>query len=112
MSFDGLLNKLCTIQVKTETEDPNSGQRLSSWAPLVSIKCRLDIMTGGKVTAPEAIYSKASHILFIRKPAGINIDNDNYRIVIDGKNYEIILVVDLFSAALQNHQELLIKLTE
>lgn len=113
MSFDSLLNRRCTIEVKTSTQNADSGQMIESWGVLLSaIKCRLDIKSGGKIVGAESVYEKASHILFMRKPASVVLTTEDYRIDIDGDKYEIILVNELYSNKPFSHYELLLDKTE
>ena len=47
MSFNGLLNKLCTIQKLTEIQSNLSGQINKTWVDVaVGVKCRLDEAKG------------------------------------------------------------------
>ena len=113
MSFDGLLNRRCDIEVKTQAQDADSGQMIESWGMLLSaVNCRLEVKSGGKVVGPEAIYEKASHLLFMRKPAGINLTTKDHRIDIGGTKYAIILVVDVWGSVPISHLELLLTKTE
>lgn len=113
MSFDGLLNRLCTIEKATITQDADSGQMIESWGMLLSaVNCRLEVKSGGKVVGPEAIYEKASHLLFMRKPAGINLTTKDHRIDVDGDKYAIILIIDVWGSVPISHLELLLTKTE
>ena len=94
MSFNGLLNKTCNFQKKTLTENA-SGQEVESWTTIfTNIKCRLDTAHGGKTSISQLEYEKVTHVLFIRIISGFNLTTGDYRVVIDNKNYEIILIAD------------------
>ena len=112
MSFDGLLNRICNIEKAVIIQDADSGQMENSWGvELVGVRCRLDVKSGGKIIGPEAVYEKASHILFMRKPAGINLNTREYRIDIGGDKYSIILVMDIYKDKNISHLELLLTKT-
>jgi len=107
MSFDGLLNRRCNIEVATRVQDADSGQMIDSWGVLLpGVACRLDVKSGGKVVGPEAIYEKVSHILFMRRPLGIDLDTKTHRIDIDGDKYSILLVSDVYGQKNISHLEL------
>jgi len=94
MSFNGLLNSICSIQIKTKTQD-TAGQMVETWATVYSnIKCRLDTASGGVKSIPQIIYEKATHILFMNIIKGFSFDTGKYRVVIGNKNYEVILVAN------------------
>ena len=112
MSFDELLNRRCTIEETTKTQDADSGQMIDSWASILAgVKCRLDVKGGGKIIGPEAIYEKATHLLFMRRPFGINLDTRNHRIDIDGDKYLILLVSDIYGSKEISHLEILLERT-
>ncbi len=97
MSFAGLFNTTCTIQVKTKTQDTTSRQMVETWATYTyqsgaqtAVKCRLDQATGGLVKSPDNKYVNATHILFMAYRT--DIDEHNYRFVIGGNNYKILSV--------------------
>jgi len=113
VSFDGLLNQRCNIEVKTQAQDADSGQMIESWGVLLpAVNCRIEVKSGGKVVGPEGIYEKASHIVFLRKPAGINLTTKDHRVDINGVKYEIILVVNVWGRGPISHLELLLTKTE
>lgn len=112
MSFDDLLNRRCTIEKTTKTQDADSGQMIDSWAIILSgVKCRLDVKSGGKVIGAEAIYEKATHILFMRQPFGIELNTKDYRIDIDGDKYMVMLVSDIYGSKNISHLEILLEKT-
>ncbi len=114
MSFDGLLNRLCTFQLNTTTQD--AGQQLvDNWtnvALLTNLKCRLEPIGGGLVSTPTKVYESATHTLFLRKPATPTITAKNHRVVIEGNNYEILLVPEAYGSKLISHLELVLELAE
>ena len=113
MSFVGLLNKTCTFQLNTPTQD--AGQQLvDSWAnvgALTNLKCRLDAISGGLVSTPTKVYESATHTLFIRKKT-TTINKKNHRCVIEGNNYEILAVQEIYASKLISHLELVLELAE
>ena len=110
MSFDALLNKTCTLQTNTPTQD-SAGQRIESWADtLPGIACRIDPKGGGKVSVPDAVYEASTHVLFLRKPAAPTIITKDHRIVIGTDNYEIILVSELYADVSISHLEIWLRL--
>lgn len=113
MSFDGLLNRICNVEKATITQDADSGQMIETWGILLSaVNCRIEVKSGGKVVGPEGIYEKASHIVFMRKPAGITLTTKDHRIDIGGVKYEIILVINVWGSKPISHLELLLTKTE
>jgi len=110
MSFESLLNRRCNIEVATRTQDADSGQMLDTWGVLLpGVACRLNIKSGGKIVGPEAIYEKVSHILFMRRPFGIDLNTKSHRIDIDGEKYSILLVNDVYGQRNISHLELYLK---
>jgi len=107
MSLDSLLNKTCTIQAITRTQD-SSGQKIATWADTlaVDIACRIDPKGGGKTSVPEAVFEASTHVLFIRKPDDPTITTEDHRVVLGGNNYEIILVAELYATKDISHLEL------
>ena len=94
MSFDSLLNKSCSIQVKTETQD-GAGQMQESWTnAYTNVNCRLDTAGGAKTSIPQLIYEKATHILFMRVISGFKFSSKDNRVTIGSTDYEILLVSD------------------
>ncbi len=114
MSFDGLLNKSCTFQLNTPTQDA-SKQLIDSWANvalLTDLPCRLDAIGGGLISTPTKVYESATHNLFLRKPATPTITIKNHRVVIEGNTYEILSVQELYADKLISHLELVLELAE
>ncbi len=114
MSFDGLLNRLCTFQLNTPAQDGTSGQLIDSWANVVALtnlKCRLDAISGGLVSTPTKVYESATHTLFLRKETTA-ITIKNHRCVIEGNNYEILAVQEIYASKLISHLELVLELAE
>lgn len=113
MSFDGLLNRSCTFQLNTPTQD-GAQQLIASWADVVALtdlSCRLDPVGGGLVGTPTKVYESATHTLFLRKPATA-ITIKNHRVVIDGDTYEILAIQELYASKLISHLELVLELAE
>ncbi len=114
MSFDGLLNKLCTFQLNTPIQD--AGQQLvPGWANVVlltDLPCRLEPIGGGLVSTPTKVYESATHTLFLRKPATPTITAKNHRVVIEGNYYEILLVPEVYGDKLISHLELVLELAK
>jgi len=107
MSFESLLNRRCNIEVATRVQDTDSGQMIDSWGVLLAgVACRLDVKSGGKVVGPDAIYEKVSHILFMRRPFGIDLDTKTHRIDVDGGKYSILLVNNVYGQSNISHLEL------
>lgn len=109
MSFNSLLDRLCTIEAQVSTQDI-SGQQIKAWSTLASnIKCRLDPVGGGLQTKVDVIYESATHELFMRKQSSITLTTKEHRIIIDGDSYTILLVSDLHNSLTTNHLEILLE---
>jgi len=109
MSYTGLLNKFCSIQELTKTQDSETGQMIDSWAVKYNnVKCRLDQPTGTEIAAQGSILSQATHVLFI----GINytLTAGENRIVFDGKNYNILLIKN--ASGHDHHLEILLRILQ
>ena len=92
MSFNSLLRHTCTIQVRTVTYNSDTGQQVESWADSVTgVKCRLDQAKGSEYRQPTAIYSKATHVLFM---ATRTLSPKNNLVIIDSNTYNILDVSD------------------
>lgn len=103
MSFDSLLNTTCTIEVKTKTQDTTSGEMVDSWVNhATSVKCRLDQAKGGEIRKADDVFVKTTHMLFLEYRT--DLDENNYRIVIGSRTYNILLVRDAGGEA--RHTEL------
>ncbi len=109
MSFDSLLNRTCTVQTNTPSQD-SSGQWIASWAnTLTGVACRLDPIGGGLQRTPTEIYESATHTLFMRKPSTPTLSTETHRVVIDSENYIILLVQELYASKLIAHLELVLE---
>ena len=106
MSFLGLLNSTCTIQLLTETQSA-TGKILQSWANSVTgVKCRLDTARGEEVMTATGKVRKATHTLFISHACGV-LSEKNNRIVCGGITFDILLVAD--AGGHSHHYELLLE---
>ncbi len=113
MSFVGLLNKTCTFQLNTPTQN-SAGQWKASWANvalLTNLRCRIEPIGGGLVSTPSKVYETATHTLFLEKPATPTINTKDHRVVIDGEAYIILLVPELFASSLIHHLEIVLEKT-
>lgn len=109
MSFDGLLNNTCNIEVATRTQDAG-GQMAKSWANLsTGIKCRLSGSGGGESRNEAFAYYKATHMLFIREIAGVTLNTSSHRVDVGGTKYKILHINIVDSMALTNHIELMLE---
>lgn len=105
MSFQGLLNTTCTIQTKTVTNNATSNQAIESWASTYTlVKCRLDQNTGRVNYTQNAIYSKATHIMFMEYRT---LSEKTHRIVCGGNNYTILAVIN--AGGVNRHLEVLLE---
>ena len=112
MSFNSLLDRLCTIESNTKAQD-TSGQKIPTWSTAASdVACRLDPIGGGLKRLPTAVYEKATHELFMHVQSGITITTKTYRIVISSNNYKILLVPDLHGFSGTHHLELILELEQ
>jgi len=107
MSYKGLLNTTCTIQVSTETQDTTTNQMIDSWATFASsVKCRLDQASGGKQVSSDDILSKKTHTLFVEYRTDLNWKN--HRVVIGSYTYDILLILN--AGGHGHHTELALEL--
>lgn len=112
MSFDGLLNQRCNIEKNTPTQD-TSGQEVESWGIIASqVKCRFEPKGGGRVVGPQAIYEKASHVLYMRARSGLTLKTDIHRIDVAGEKYTILSVSVIPGKSYTSHFELLLEKVE
>jgi len=112
MSFDGLLNQRCNIEKNMPTQDA-SGQEVESWGIVASaVKCRFEPKGGGRVVGPQAIYEKASHVLYMRARIGLYISTANHRIDVAGEKYTILSVSVIPGKSYTSHLELLLEKVE
>lgn len=113
MSFDSLLNKVCTIEINTPTQD-EAGQMIESWSTIASgLPCRLDPTEGGVEETPRAVYEVATHILFMRVPVTpANFNTEEHRIDVDGDKFTIILISKVYGMSELDHLELYLEKVE
>lgn len=105
--FNTKSNNTCDIQSLTKTYKATSGQLIRSWAnAYASERCRLDMAGAGEIRIPKDIYDKATHTLYLRYISGITVLG--HRIVVGGKNYNILRVSD--AGGMQHHLELILEL--
>jgi len=105
MSFESLLIHTCTIQALTETFNATSKQPVHTWADSVlSVKCRLDQARGMEYRTPAAIYSKATHILYLKNRT---LNAKTNRIVIDSNTYNILSVEQ--ASGMDHHLEVVLE---
>lgn len=110
MSFISLLNKTCTIQTNTPSQD-SSGQKVESWANTTTgVACRIEPIGGGLQRKPTEVFEAATHTLFLIKPSTPTIITKDHRIVISSDNYKILLVQELYADVLIDHLEIILEL--
>ena len=110
MSFDSLLDRVCTIQENTVSQD-TAMQKIKTWSNVAtSVKCRLDPVGGGLITVPTVVYASATHELFMRVQSGLTLTIKQHRIVIGSDTYTILLVPELHEYSDVNHLEVLLEL--
>ena len=91
MSYLGLLNTTCTIQVATKVVDSTTGEMTKTWATHASsVACRLDQASGSERRLVNNVYVQATHILFIAYRT--DLDEHDYRIIVGSDTYNILLV--------------------
>jgi len=88
MSFEKLLNKLCTVQVKTETQG-STGSVSESWTnTYTNVMCRYNRVIQGKGSVVSGAYQVTlEDYTFYFKPDQV-ISKAN-RIVVDGLTFEV-----------------------
>jgi len=107
MSFSGLLNTTCTIELNTPAQD-GSGQEIASWATAASsVPCRVDALTGGVTDTSDSIFDLATHRIFLENPSGVTITTQNHRIDISSVKYRILLVSSMIDFSGEHHLQLL-----
>lgn len=112
MSFDGLLNQRCNIEKNTPTQEA-SGQEVDSWGTVaLAVKCRFEPKGGGRVVGTQAVYEKASHILYMRARSGLRITTKDHRIDVAGEKYAILSVSVIPGKSYTSHLEILLEKVE
>jgi len=107
MSFDGLLNTTCTIELNTPSPDA-SGQMIASWATAASsVPCRVDALSGGVNDTPSATFNLATHRIFLNNPTGVTLSTLTHRIDVSSVKYRILLVSTFNDFGNEHHLELL-----
>ena len=110
MSIDSFFKDTCTFQLNVPAQS-TSGQWIESWgdvALLTGLKCRIEPIGGGLIGTPTKVYEDATHTLFMRKPSAPTITTENYRVVISGNAYTILLIQDLSDDKEVHHLELVL----
>ena len=107
MSFAKLLNKLCTIQTKTESQN-DTGSVTTSWADTyVSIPVRYNRASGkGGVNNGSLQVTLEDYTFYFKPDVTISIAD---RIVVDGKTFE---VEHVYMVSNNHHLEVMGKLRD
>jgi len=93
MTFQGLLNTKCNIEVLTKTQNATTRQFVETWAIKYSnIKCRIDGAEGQEFLGQNKEINKATHILFIDNNHKIEMYKN--RIKVGSITYNILQVTD------------------
>ena len=93
MSFSGLLNKKCTIEVLTKTQNATTRQVVETWGVAYSnVKCRLDGAEGKEFLGANKQINVATHILFIDNKYKLSIYKN--RVKVEGITYNILQLTD------------------
>jgi len=89
MSLDKLLNKLCTIQTKTETQNATGSVTLSWADTYVSVPVRYNRISQGQGRVLSGSYQVTlqDYVFYFRNDAIISEGN---RIVVDGRTFEVL----------------------
>lgn len=86
MSFESLLNKLCTISTKTETQNA-TGSVTSSWAStFTNVPVRYNRSKTGTVNSGVYQVTLEDYTFYFLPDVTISIAD---RIVVDGKTFEV-----------------------
>jgi len=86
MSFDKLLNKLCSIQSKVEVQNETGSVDLS-WSDIyVNIPCRYNRTKIGTVIAGSYQVTIQDYTFYFKKEIVLS---EGYRITLEGKVFEI-----------------------
>jgi len=92
MTFQGLLNTKCNIEITTKSQDA-SKQMIDAWSvQYANVKCRIDGATGEVFLGENKQVNYATHILFIEKK--YNIDMHKNRIKMGSNIYNILQITD------------------
>jgi SPP1 family predicted phage head-tail adaptor len=93
MSFAGLLNKKCTIEVLTKTQNATTRQVVEIWGVAYSnVKCRLDGAESREFLGANKDVTLATHILFIENKYKLSMYKN--RVKVDGIIYNILQITD------------------
>ncbi len=106
MSIESLYNTTGTVEKRTKAQNATTGQPADTWANyLVNTPGRLDMARRGLIEVPDDIFAELTHIWFMKYDA--NIVEHDYRLVIGGNTYTIIIASDAGGA--QHHLEIGLK---
>jgi len=104
MSYDGLLNRTCTIQRKTVTYG-NRGQESTAWADLATgVDCRIQARTGKLSPGLKGEDLEARFIGFLKYAQAIN---EGDRVVYQGITLTVKRVDD--AAGHGHHKEVILQ---
>lgn len=108
MSIQSLFNKKCTIQKKTQSQT-SSGQMILTWTDYATnIKCCFNTLDADERIIAGREQVEATHRLYMGYRAGL--DEENYRIVVDGKTYDILSLSD--ASGREHHLEIFMRYFE
>lgn len=93
MSFEALLNGVCSVETRSVSADSQSGERKESWSVTASsVACRLRQRSASEQLSGSLEYQKATHALYI---AHRSIDSLENRVVINSAAYSITGISDM-----------------
>ena len=101
--IDNLFIHKCDIQKRVKTQGDRGGQ-VSTWQSWKNkVRCRLDMAKGQEISTSSGKVVKATHTLYLMPIS--NIAEEDNRIVVDGNNYDI-LMISKSSSMNEHHLEL------
>ena len=109
MSFQGLLNVLCTIQKRSRAQNATTGEWVYTWTAHASnVPCRLDMASGGEKRSANDILLRATHKLFLKYRTDLNFDE--HRVVVGGDTFNILLISQ--AGGTTHHTELILEIVK
>ena len=88
MSFKTLLNKTCTLKSDSYQTAQNSGEQKITYSDYaINVPCRLRTRNVSERRYGSPAYQKANYALYLEERT---LPQNDFRIVLDGKNYSVV----------------------
>jgi len=108
MSFAAFLNAVCTIQAKTL--NTSGYEQVASWTTVAdNVPTRMDRDNSAKIEDTNIRINTDDNLFFFNPTVTVERGN---RIVLEGKNYDVIKVNKLYRKVSLHHLEVVGRLTD